>query len=123
MLDSTRSSTNDQVTQDRRTAVLYTRVSSKDQARGGFSIPAQHKLLTDYARERGFYVAAEFSDVETAGRAGRAEFGAMIGHVRRHPALLCAGTFSTLEPGARRPWGFRERQADLLSLPRHGTPH
>ncbi len=31
-------------------AVLYARVSSKDQEREGFSIPAQQKLLRQYAR-------------------------------------------------------------------------
>ena len=32
-------------------AVLYARVSSKDQEREGFSIPAQQKLLRQYARD------------------------------------------------------------------------
>jgi site-specific DNA recombinase len=63
-------------------AVIYTRVSSKDQERGGFSIPAQEKLLRQYASERGISVVAEFSDVETAGRAGRTEFGAMVCHLK-----------------------------------------
>jgi len=31
-------------------AVLYARVSSKDQEKEGFSIPAQTKLLNDYAK-------------------------------------------------------------------------
>ena len=86
MYDSERPQLSGREPQRHRQAVLYTRVSSKDQARGGFSIPAQHKLLTDYAREHGFHIAAEFSDVETAGRAGRAEFSAMIRHVGEQPA-------------------------------------
>ena len=85
MNDSTRSANNGQGTpRPQRAAVLCTRVSSKDQLRGGFSIPAQRKLLADYARARGFAIAAEFSDVETAGRAGRTQFGTMITHVRDH---------------------------------------
>ena len=61
-----------------QTAVLYARVSSKEQERGGFSIPAQRKLLRAYAREHSLTPAAEFVDVETAGRVGRDGFEAMI---------------------------------------------
>ena len=69
----------------RRLAVLYARVSSKDQERGGFSIPAQQQLLRAYARERGFEIAESFTEVHTAGKAGRARFGAMLRYLRRHP--------------------------------------
>ena len=66
-------------------AVIYTRVSSKEQERGGYSIPAQQDLLRRYAHERGFSLIDEFSDVETAGRSGRTAFGAMIRHIRANP--------------------------------------
>jgi len=62
--------------------VLYARVSSKDQERGGFSIPAQQQLLRSYARQRGFEIAEAFVDVETAGKAGRANFGATLRYLR-----------------------------------------
>ena len=48
------------------TAVVYARVSSKDQEREGFSIPAQLTLLHEHARQHGFEVLEEFIDVETA---------------------------------------------------------
>ena len=35
-------------------AVIYARVSSRDQEREGYSIPAQLKLLRDYAEKHGF---------------------------------------------------------------------
>jgi site-specific DNA recombinase len=63
-------------------AVLYARVSSKDQGREGFSIPAQQKLLRQYARERKLTIVREFVDVETAKRAGRTEFGEMLAFVK-----------------------------------------
>ncbi|MFH1688931.1 MAG: recombinase family protein [Candidatus Eisenbacteria bacterium] len=66
-------------------AVIYTRVSSKEQERGGYSIPAQRDLLRRYARERGFSLIEEFSDVEAAGRSGRTAFGALIRHIRENP--------------------------------------
>lgn len=56
-----------------RTAVLYARVSSKDQEREGYSIPAQQELLRQYAADQGFRVLEEFVDVETAKRAAALE--------------------------------------------------
>ena len=60
-----------------REAVIYARVSSKEQEKEGFSIPAQLKLLKDYAAVHGFAVAQEYVDVETAKQTGRAAFGEM----------------------------------------------
>ncbi len=59
-------------------AVIYARVSSKDQEREGFSIPAQVKLLNDYAGKNGLEVVREFIDVETAKQAGRTAFNEMV---------------------------------------------
>jgi len=67
-------------------AVLYARVSSKEQDRSGFSIPAQRGLLRAYAAAHRLAVVAEFTDVETAGRAGRAAFGEMLAYLGRHPS-------------------------------------
>jgi site-specific DNA recombinase len=64
-----------------RTAVMYVRVSSKEQEQG-FSIPAQRQLLTDYAQREGIRVVQEFEDVETAKRAGRTSFGDMVAFLR-----------------------------------------
>src|SRR5450759_1764313 len=62
----------------RRRAVIYVRVSSKEQEKEGFSIPAQLKLLKEYAAANGFAVAQEYVDVETAKQTGRAAFGEMV---------------------------------------------
>jgi site-specific DNA recombinase len=64
-------------------AVLYARVSSKEQEKDGFSIPAQQKLLRQYALDHGIGVAHEFTDVETAKRSGRTGFGEMLKFLRR----------------------------------------
>jgi site-specific DNA recombinase len=63
---------------DCNSAVLYARVSSKEQETGGYSIPAQQKLLREYAASKGFEIAREFTDVETAKQAGRQAFGEML---------------------------------------------
>ncbi|SRR6266508_851427 len=67
-------------------AVLYARVSSKDQEREGFSIPAQQKLLREYARDHRLTIVREFTDVETAKQAGRASFGEMLAFIKADPA-------------------------------------
>ena len=43
-------------------AVIYARVSTRDQEREGFSIPAQIKLLRIYAQQNGFHIVREFVD-------------------------------------------------------------
>jgi site-specific DNA recombinase len=68
-----------------QTAVLYARVSSREQEREGYSIPAQRKLLNEYARVRGFKIEREFVDVESAKNPGRKEFGAMLRLLQTHP--------------------------------------
>ena len=65
-------------------AVIYARVSSKEQEKEGFSIPAQQKLLSNYATDQGFEVMRKFVDVETAKRAGRTGFGEMIAFLKRN---------------------------------------
>jgi site-specific DNA recombinase len=63
---------------ERQQAVVYARVSSKEQEKEGFSISAQLKLLHDYALEQELRVITDFIDVETAKAAGRSQFGEMI---------------------------------------------
>jgi site-specific DNA recombinase len=66
--------------------VLYARVSSKDQEKEGYSIPAQQRLLRDYAVQHDFVIAEEFVEVETAKRAGRTAFTAMLSYLQKHRA-------------------------------------
>jgi DNA invertase Pin-like site-specific DNA recombinase len=68
------------------TAVIYSRVSSKDQEREGFSVPAQQKLLREYAREHRLTIVREFIDVETAKQAGRGGFGEMLAFLKSDPS-------------------------------------
>jgi len=75
-------------------AVIYTRVSSKEQEKEGFSIPAQLKLLREYASENGFVIIHEFIDVETAKQSGRTGFNEMLKYLksrsnRKNPDSNC----------------------------------
>src|SRR5215216_4560420 len=71
----------------RRRAVIYARVSSKEQEKEGFSIPAQLKLLKEYAAANGFAVTQEYVDVETAKQTGRAAFGEMVAYLKAHSSV------------------------------------
>lgn len=78
-----------------RKAVLYARVSSKEQEREGYSIPAQCKLMRSYARRQDYEIVREFTDVETAKQSGRTHFTEMIRFLEEHPQvriLLCEKT-------------------------------
>jgi len=66
---------------------LYARVSSREQEREGFSIPAQLKLLREYAESNRFAVVADYVDVETAKRSGRSKFMEMVAYIRSHPSI------------------------------------
>jgi DNA invertase Pin-like site-specific DNA recombinase len=71
----------------RKQAVIYARVSSKEQEKEGFSIPAQLKLLREYSAAQGFTVAREYVDVETAKQIGRTAFGEMVAYLKAHHAV------------------------------------
>jgi DNA invertase Pin-like site-specific DNA recombinase len=57
---------------------LYARVSSDKQEDEGYSIPAQLRMLQEYADRQGFTVTEEFIDVETAKQPGRSAFNRMV---------------------------------------------
>jgi site-specific DNA recombinase len=65
-------------------AVIYTRVSSREQQQEGFSLGAQTKLLQEYAERNGLSVVQAFEDVETAKKSGRAQFDAMVTWFKRN---------------------------------------
>ena len=65
-------------------AVLYARVSSSDQEKEGFSIPAQQRLLREYATANNIVVMEEFVDVETAKATGRTGFAKMLAFLKQN---------------------------------------
>jgi len=66
------------VNHSKRNAFIYARVSTAEQQKEGFSIPAQLKMLRDYALKNGFSVFREFVDNETARSTGRTGFNEML---------------------------------------------
>lgn len=65
-------------------AVIYARVSSKEQEREGYSIPAQIKLLQEYAAKNNLKTAKEFIDSETAKKSGRTNFNEMLKFIKKN---------------------------------------
>lgn len=73
-------------------AVIYVRVSSKEQEEGGFSIPAQLKYLKDYAAKKNFEIIHIFAESTTAKETGRKEFEKMLKFLKQQKKachLLC----------------------------------
>ncbi|MCP3660105.1 MAG: recombinase family protein [Bacteroidetes bacterium] len=64
--------------------ILYARVSSKEQEQEGYSIPAQLKFLMEYASKEDLQIVKEFVDVETAKKAGRTNFNAMLEYLKEN---------------------------------------
>lgn len=65
-------------------AVGYARVSSKDQEDTGYSLPAQEKLLRDYADRNGYELVKVFAIQESAaGKIQRKIFHEMMAHVTK----------------------------------------
>lgn len=63
-------------------AVAYARVSSREQEKEGFSIPAQLRLIRAYADNKGLRIVREFTESETARQSGRAAFAEMLAFIR-----------------------------------------
>ena len=66
-------------------AVLYCRVSSKEQEETGYSLPSQEKLLNEYANRKDFEVIKIFSVAESAsGSKQRKVFAEMMAFIEKH---------------------------------------
>ena len=65
--------------------VLFARVSSKEQEQEGYSLPAQEKLLTEYAERKNLEITKSFSISESAsGRYQRKTFNEMLEYVTKN---------------------------------------
>jgi site-specific DNA recombinase len=64
------------------TALIYTRVSSEEQAREGVSLDAQLTECRRYAAQHGWMLGAEFQDVLSGKRDDRPAYQALLAKVR-----------------------------------------
>lgn len=66
-------------------AVIFCRVSSKEQEETGYSLPAQEKYLREYAAKQGFEVVKVFAVSESAsGKVQRKIFNEMVDYIRKN---------------------------------------
>jgi site-specific DNA recombinase len=72
------------ISRDPNFGTKYSRVSTKDQEKEGYSIPAQIKLLNEYGSRENITSLAEFVDVETAKHSGRSAFHEMVEYLKRN---------------------------------------
>jgi len=77
-----------------RNAIVFARVSTKDQEEFGHSLPAQLKKLKEYADKNNFKIIKEFSFSESAGSKIRKKFEEVVKYLKSFkpnemPVLLC----------------------------------
>jgi len=71
-----------------KNALAYARVSTKEQAEKGLSIPAQLKAIREYANSHGFRIVGEYVDEgESAKTANRPAFRRMIKRCQRDKSI------------------------------------
>ena len=70
--------------ENKRKAIVFARVSTKDQQEFGHSLPAQTAVLKAYAEKHGFEVIREFSFSESAGLKIRKKFEEMMDFLKKH---------------------------------------
>ena len=73
-------------------AVIYARVSSRDQAEEGYSLDYQTRMAREYAERRSFKIVKEFAVPESAnGRQERKVFREMMDYVKKNkiPIIIC----------------------------------
>ena len=65
------------------TGLIYTRVSSDEQAKKGLSLPAQLQACRRYAAERGWLISGEYEDVLSGKRDDRRGYQSVLTEARR----------------------------------------
>ena len=85
-----------------KTAVIYTRVSSKEQADKNLSLDFQRKSIEEYASRNGFTIAASFGGTyESAKTDGRKEFARMLDYVKKSKGAVSHILVYTLDRFSR----------------------
>lgn len=106
--------TNKPVTTDLKQAVVYTRVSSKEQADKNLSLDFQKKTIVEYAKRSGTEVLAYFGGTyESAKTDGRKEFQRMLEFIRKNKGRVSHILVYTLDRFSRTGGGAIKLAQDL----------
>ena len=68
---------------EKKKAVAYCRVSSKEQEAEGYSLDAQEKIVVEYARRNNIEIQTWYTEAETAKTSGREQFNQMVKFLNR----------------------------------------
>lgn len=68
-------------------ALLYIRVSSKEQERDGYSLDAQEKLAIEYAKRMNLNIVRTWKVSESAWKQERRAFNQMVDYAKKHPEV------------------------------------
>lgn len=66
---------------EKQKVVIYTRVATQEQAKSGYSLKAQDKILKEYARVNNFEIVEEFSDIGSGFEKNRQGFNEMLNYL------------------------------------------
>ncbi len=106
--------TNKPITTDLKQAVVYTRVSSKEQADKNLSLDFQKKTIVEYAKRSGTEVLAYFGGTyESAKTDGRKEFQRMLEFIRKNKGRVSHILVYTLDRFSRTGGGAIKLAQDL----------
>lgn len=90
------------ISTDLKTAVVYTRVSSKEQADNNLSLEFQRKTIEEYAQKSSFTIAAYFGGTyESAKSDGRKEFQRMLDFIKKNSGKVSHVLVYTLDRFSR----------------------
>jgi site-specific DNA recombinase len=113
-------SDNNLLTGNRKSAVVYTRVSSKEQADKNLSLDFQRKTIDEYATRNVFNVLGYFGGTyESAKTDGRKEFGRMLDFIRKNKGRVSHVLVYTMDRFSRTGGGAIKLAQDLRE--KHGV--
>jgi site-specific DNA recombinase len=105
---------------NRKSAVVYTRVSSKEQADKNLSLDFQRKTIDEYATRNTFNVLGYFGGTyESAKTDGRKEFGRMLDFIRKNKGRVSHVLVYTMDRFSRTGGGAIKIAQDLRE--KHGV--
>lgn len=97
-----------------KTAVVYTRVSSKEQAENNLSLDFQKKTIEEYTRRNGFTITEYFGGTyESAKTDGRKEFKRMLDFIKQNRRKISHILVYTLDRFSRTGGGAIKLAQDL----------
>ena len=100
----------------RKRAILYTRVSTDEQARQGYSLRDQEDRLRKYCKLKGIEVAAHFQDDASAKTFDRPAFSDLLSYVKEHRHEVDFVLFVKWDRFSRNAHAAREMMNRLLDL-------